>query len=215
MTLLTDIHQLVQLDGLRSAQPSAQWPQEIEERIAMSHELAGWAPGLVVRIKGALSRQLQESADANPAQRKLTPQQRKDVDAWKRHCQAGHLPHRRDCAVCLEGAGKDRPRRRQACPERYCLGIDLTGPFKPGKDQVVRQARYAIDEGVSLAQGLKDLRGEVKILEGDEDVLQAIGAEDPEPPQGREWIEEVAKSTLWRTRTFVTLKLTRASGRAS
>ena len=82
------------------------------------------------------------------------------------HYQAGHVPFRRDCAVCLEAAGRDRARKPMKSQEGYCWSMDIAGPFKPGEDQVVKQPRYIlvscvtvpVEGGVPLTEGLQALQ---------------------------------------------------------
>lgn len=50
--------------------------------------------------------------------------------SWQEHIAQGHVPFRRDCAVCQRAAAKDRPHRASPC----VLALDLTGPFVLGTD---------------------------------------------------------------------------------
>ena len=65
----------------------------------------------------------------------LSATEQRQLQEWQLHVSNGHKPFRRDCAVCLEGAGRDRPRRRIQHPESHTLSIDLSGPHKKGIDQ--------------------------------------------------------------------------------
>ena len=71
-----------------------------------------------------------------PRMNTMTVQEKKEIDMWQNHINQEHLPVRRDCHDCLLGMGRDRPRRRQACPASYCLSIDIAGPFPAGIDQL-------------------------------------------------------------------------------
>ena len=85
---------------------------------------------------------------------------------WAADYQAGHAPFRRDCAVCLEAAGRDRARKPMKSQEGYCWSMDIAGPFKPGEDQVMKQPRYIlvscvtvpVEGGVPLTEGLQALQ---------------------------------------------------------
>ena len=101
-----------------------------------------------------------------------------DAEGWENHCRAGHLPYRRDCHICVEAAGRDRPRKRVPCPESFCMGIDMTGPFEAGRDQEVNKPRYAmvatvtipVDADGPLISGLQSLRAERAVIAADEEV---------------------------------------------
>ena len=47
----------------------------------------------------------------------------------------GHVPYRKDCKACVEGAGKTRPHRRVKHPEAAVLSSDIVGPFKLGRNK--------------------------------------------------------------------------------
>ena len=56
---------------------------------------------------------------------------------YKRHCERGHWPFRRDCRECLQAAGKSRPlRRRPPTSDAYTLAVDLAGPYVRGLSEV-------------------------------------------------------------------------------
>ena len=63
---------------------------------------------------------------------------------WKRHCEQGHLPWRRDCLACLESASYMRPHRRQRHPVVLNMMADLAGPYKEGEDVEVTKGRYIL-----------------------------------------------------------------------
>ena len=173
-TVITDLPQVVELQGKRSSSPGEKWPETVEGRINMSGELAQWAPGLVEVIReAAWQRCLQPQAEALVC--RLTAQQKGEAESWERHCRMGHIPYRKDCHICVQAAGRDRPRRRVPCPDSFCMGIDMTGPFPPGKDQEINQPRYAmvatitvpVDADGPLIQGLKELRAEKVVIADD------------------------------------------------
>ena len=60
----------------------------------------------------------------------------KEEAQYRRHVLAGHLPYRRDCAICLKGDSKARARRaRQATADSFSLSLDVAGPFKPAAQE--------------------------------------------------------------------------------
>ena len=65
--------------------------------------------------------------------------------SWEEHIKLGHLPYRRDCRVCQEASARDRPHRRLRHPEGNVLSVDLTGPFRYGRDtDDVEDKRYLL-----------------------------------------------------------------------
>ena len=156
----------------------------------MSRGLAVWAPGLVERLGRAVKR----LADEKQAVRAMSVKDKKELEDWKKHCQANHLPYRRDCPVCVEAAGRDRPRRRVESPEAYCWSLDLAGPFRHGHDAEVNQPRYflvstitiPVDEAGPVVEGLRERRRagvEAQPAEDDGEPEEAVGGVDP-------WVED-------------------------
>ena len=162
--LLHNIRELKDLDGLQAPSDfqSAPWPSSVDERVRHSKKLAAWAPGL----KTMLAKIIRARAQLLPQVRRLSKSDREAVEGWQAHFDCGHLPFRHDCSVCLQGAGKDRPRRKLECKSSYCMSVDIAGPFQPGVDQAAGAApRYFLVANVSIpvnasgpmVQGLKDL----------------------------------------------------------
>ena len=61
-----------------------------------------------------------------------------DREAWRAHIMRGHLPYRRDCQFCVEGAGLGVQHRKVKTPQAYTLSVDLFGPMPPlekGRDE--------------------------------------------------------------------------------
>ena len=167
-TLLTNIPEIEELEGTRGGGEQGRWPETTEERIQMSRGLAEWAPGLVQRLQKAIRRISSEERWVKA----LTAKDKRAVEAWKKHCQANHLPYRRDCPVCVEAAGRDRPRRRQECPESYCWSIDIAGPFREGRDAEVKHSRYFLVSTITIPVDEKGPQVEA---------LQAMKSADTEP----------------------------------
>ena len=116
------------------------WPTDVEDRVQFSKGLSQWAPGLIQKIVEAI----RDMCEEDPRVKAVSKKQQEEWDGWRRHLRAGHLPHRRDCVVCLEGAGRDRPHRKNPCPDSYVMGVDLMGPYPEDFDQEMRHARYAM-----------------------------------------------------------------------
>ena len=64
---------------------------------------AAWSPGLTAAVKLVLLDFLME----NPRQKKFSALE------WQQHVQQGHIPYRRDCRLCVQEMGQDRPHRRR------------------------------------------------------------------------------------------------------
>ena len=118
------------------------------------------------------------AAGERPELKPLPMKGKEHVALWQQHFDAGHVPYRRDCEVCLQALGKDRPRRRVACPESYCLSMDLAGPFGQGVDQKVRVAKYFLtavvtvpmDQDGPMVEGLTRLGYKLKGVDDEPDV---------------------------------------------
>ena len=97
-----------------------------------SKDLARWAPGMMREIAKSLTLTVQ---DKTLAICKLS---------WADHIENGHVPFRRDCAVCQRAAARMRPHYRQDCPEGYTLALDTAGPFCVGRDVDNKKKRYLL-----------------------------------------------------------------------
>ena len=139
-TVLTSMEEMFDLQGLVSKGSSVEWPSNLNQRMELSSSLASWAPGL----KNLLANSIKRVNDQSPALRMLSATEQRQLREWQLHVSNGHKPFRRDCAVCLEGAGRDRPRRRIQHPESYTLSIDLSGPHKKGADQRGRPSYFMV-----------------------------------------------------------------------
>ena len=132
--LLTNIPELHGLEeyGQAASGGSEVWPDTLEQRLAFSKDLAAWAPGL----KQVLAAVIQErSKDTGSMMKRLSKKDKDSIAGWQAHFDHGHIPFRNDCTVCLEGAGRDRQRRRLECRTSFCLSVDICGPFQEGWDQ--------------------------------------------------------------------------------
>ena len=164
-TLATDMPELLELEGIKSKSMNPTWPGDLQQRMQMSRSLAEWAPGLVAVIKKTMHRLTKGPL----ALKALTAKEREAVQEWRAHVEMNHTPYRRDCGICVETMGRDRPRRRQKKPEPFTLALDIAGPYVPGKDQIpYQQPRYILAgvmtiplwQGRPLVQGLRRLAGD-------------------------------------------------------
>ena len=63
---------------------------------------------------------------------------------WEQHVTNSHVPYRRDCAVCVHGAGNGRRHQGVVHPDVYCMSADIAGPIRvKGKDPESRNHRPA------------------------------------------------------------------------
>ena len=162
--LLNNLPEIQGLDGLQAPSDfkSAPWPEGVKERIQFSKQLATWAPGL----KQLIGEIIRTRAQHDPHLRRLTKAEKDTIAGWQAHFDCGHLPFRQDCSVCLQSAGKDRPRKKKECQSSYCMSVDVAGPFQPGVDQVygaspryflVANVAIPADEDGPMVKGLQDL----------------------------------------------------------
>ncbi|CAE7216572.1 GIP, partial [Symbiodinium sp. CCMP2456] len=132
---------------------------------------------------------------------------REDLDRWRDHIINGHVPYRRDCKQCIEGAAVGVQHRRIRHPQSYTLSADLFGPvpsLEHGRDETCVSGkcnlRYALVgafrlprsaiEGNPGCDGVQDLRNPG----GASDAVLADSAEDlrledyepSEPPEAIE-----------------------------
>ena len=161
-TVLTSTEELFDLQGLMSRGSSKEWPSDLNKRLELSSSLASWAPGL----KNLLVKGINRVNTQTPAVCALSAVEQRQIKEWQLHVSNGHKPFRRDCAVCLEGAGRDRPRRRLQHPESYTLSIDLSGPHKKGIDQRGRPTYFMVavytvpvQDSFPLPEGLQQVAG--------------------------------------------------------
>ena len=204
-TLLTSVEEMQQLDGQRVAQGTTQgWPAYLKDRMNEARMAAEWAPGLCELIMTAIRRKWGQSRwRSTPGSRRrgalpemargparaaalgngLKQDEKTTAAMWAAHYQAGHVPFRRDCEVCLEAAGRDRPRKAIPHPSAFTWSLDLMGPFVESHDQELPYARYGLVTVVTIPT-----KAELPVVRG----LQELGARVP-PSRKRplpQWPEE-------------------------
>ena len=178
-TLMSNLEEIKQLHGLKDENakqgdlelhlweedlgvPSKQWPDSLEDRLTFSRSLASWAPGLKNILANAI---LRLSRGDPPKCLKLSSEEMQSMKSWEAHIRQGHCPYRRDCAVCVESRGRNRPHVRQENVDAFCLALDISGPYEPGVDQEVLKPRYYLTGVITipksgdhpLVQGLREL----------------------------------------------------------
>ena len=191
-TLMSDLEEIKQLQGLHTdngisgklkfqpwewsprsttVKKCDQWPTELEDRLNFSKSLAGWAPGLKNVIANAI---LRISKSEPPCCLRLSVEEIQSMKAWEAHIQQGHCPFRRDCAVCVETRGRNRPHMRQENVDAFCLSLDISGPYENGIDQEILKPRYYLTGVITipksgdhpLVQGLRELGFSAQEAEG-------------------------------------------------
>ena len=190
-TLVTNMTEVKKMHGLRFEGTDKQWPEDVSQRVEWSATLAAWAPGLVAAIATEAIEAMRVESKVVKA---LTARERRDIQDWQEHYRGGHFPYRRDCAVCLETTGRDRPRRTVPTPDSFCMSLDLAGPFKPGEDQDVYDAKYMlvavvtvpVKEEMPLVESLRELGVTVRPLPeerqdgAEEDAAEDVGGAEEE-----------------------------------
>ena len=111
------------------------------------------------------------TSDRNPELHKHSAAEIAELKAWEDHVRSGHTPYRKDCVVCVESRGRDRPHvSRQKAVDLFCLSLDISGPYEPGFDQHVDKPKYYITGVITIPTV-----GDNPLVEG----LRALGL----PPQ--------------------------------
>ncbi|CAE7236739.1 infB [Symbiodinium sp. CCMP2592] len=74
-----------------------------------------------------------------------------DLEGWKRHLLSGHVPYRRDCKQCVEGAALGAFHSKIKHPRMYTLSIDLFGPVpvdEAGRDETCVTGKCSLRYGL-------------------------------------------------------------------
>ena len=106
---------------------------------------AAWAPGLKAAVREAIDNlgDVWHRYKVDPeALKALAP--RKVRTSFADHVANGHVPFRADCRHCLEGRLRARPHRRQPAADSFVLSLDLMGPHKSGRDEILDEVRYVL-----------------------------------------------------------------------
>ena len=92
----------------------------VEESIAQSKSWALWAPGLRAAIKKAIQVYLENFVEVKP---KVAAMKAKEVEGWRKRFALGHRPFRRDCRLCIEQMGSEKPHRRRSMEDRMSSAL--------------------------------------------------------------------------------------------
>ena len=184
-TVGTNLPDLRDLQGLKG-ETKGPWKGD-------SKQLAAWAPGLVDAIALALRKWPQYKV------------YRVTQADWERHVANNHIPYRRDCAVCVHGAGVGRRHAGVAHPDAYCMSADVAGPIRtPGRDPESRNHKPAtfkyflsVSYRFPRLKGVKEESDPAKTEGFDDPALLPGGTDDladhpsdSRPPEGDPGAEE-------------------------
>ena len=184
-TVGTNLPDLRDLQGLKG-ETKGPWKGD-------SKQLAAWAPGLVDAIALALRKWPQYRV------------YRVTQADWERHVANNHIPYRRDCAVCVHGAGVGRRHAGVAHPDAYCMSADVAGPIRtPGRDPESRNHKPAtfkyflsVSYRFPRLKGVKEESDPAKTEGFDDPALLPGGTDDladhpsdSRPPEGDPGAEE-------------------------
>ena len=100
--------------------------------IKSSKDLARWSPGTMSMVAESL---LTQVIQQTPKLRPLS---------WEEHIRYGHVPYRRDCAICQQAMQQQAPHRKIQNPKGGILSVDVAGPLKRASDLGGLKARYLL-----------------------------------------------------------------------
>eukprot|EP00435_Cladocopium_sp_Y103_P009390 s5129_g2.t1 len=158
-------------------------PQQLE--VTSSKQLERWAPGLMDAVGAAI---IKEVFKQQPQLKALT---------FEEHVAFGHVPYRRDCAVCQMASQQNFPHRRIKHPQSGVLSLDTGGPFFPANDVGGWKSRYFLAGAYTYmvpkdTQKMKEPPQEEEDLEG----APALDAEEEEEEGGESrWVAEDQQPT--------------------
>ena len=101
--------------------------------VKSSKELARWSPGTMSMVSEAIITQVLQQE--HPRLRPLS---------WDEHLRHGHIPYRRDCAVCQQAMQQQAPHRKVDQPLGGVLSLDTAGPLQKASDLGGYKARYLL-----------------------------------------------------------------------
>ena len=104
---------------------------ELEPPGTPGAELSPGTPGVKSPPRGKEGDPMAEGEQRSSAKdnKPLSP----EAERWRQHILNGHLPYRRDCKQCVEGAGLGPFHRRIRHPRSFALSVDLFGPVPVGE----------------------------------------------------------------------------------
>ena len=112
-TIMTNVTEVLALHGRCGPGDVVGRSGSTEGRIKESASWAAWAPELKQAVKMGLQRVNHEVMVEMRIKAARLPAKE---EQWRRHVENEHVPHRRDCRVCVEAAGRAGGHRRIRAP---------------------------------------------------------------------------------------------------
>ena len=137
--------------------------------VGNSKELSRWSPGTMSMVaKGLVS-----ALGRTPKIKALS---------WQEHVQFGHVPYRRDCAVCQQTLQQCLPHRRVKWPTPGVLSLDTAGPLKKGKDVDSSTSKYFLCGALvwAVPAGTEKMKQPDEVEDEEAPMIEVEGRADPE-----------------------------------
>ena len=174
-SILTNLPNMLELQELRS--PTGQdepLADNLSERIEQSRSWALWAPGFRAAVWASLKIYMAKLLQQAPRIAKALTGREKEL--WAQHFRQGHTPFRRDCRLCVEQMGAQRPHRRrkegQTMTSSWSMSVDIVGPLPRAKDlatsHYMKYALVAVALVPDFGQDKKETMDDQEALEHEE-----------------------------------------------
>ena len=128
---MTELHDLRSPPG--QDEPLA---ENLAERMEQSRSWALWASGFRAAVWALLNLYMDQLIHEGPKIAKALTTREKEL--WAQHFRQGHRPFRRDCRLCVEQMGAQRPHRRrkegETMTSSWSMSVDIVGPLPRAKD---------------------------------------------------------------------------------
>ena len=137
--------------------------------VGNSKELSRWSPGTMSMVaKGLVS-----ALGRTPKIKALS---------WQEHVQFGHVPYRRDCAVCQQTLQQCLPHRRVKWPTPGVLSLYTAGPLKKGKDVDSSTSKYFLCGALvwAVPAGTEKMKQPDEVEDEEAPMIEVEGRADPE-----------------------------------
>eukprot|EP00438_Fugacium_kawagutii_P029112 Skav233709 [mRNA] locus=scaffold2120:28636:35173:- [translate_table: standard] len=151
-----------------------------------SKDLSRWAPGFMKEVASRLQSVV------------LGGRLRMKRMSWEEHCQRGHTPFRRDCQICQEASARGRLHQKVKHPRAGVMSLDVSGPYKAGKDVEESSRFMLIGTYVWLRppdEDPREVKDEEEVPEQRED--EEMGEELEEPGEMDEDRNEEVDEEAW------------------
>ena len=174
-SILTNLPNMLELQELRS--PTGQdepLVDNLSERMEQSRSWALWAPGFPAAVWASLKIYMAKLLQQAPRIAKALTGREKEL--WTQHFRQGHTPFRRDCRLCVEQMGAQRPHRRrkegQTMTSSWSMSVDIVGPLPRAKDlatsHYMKYALVAVALVPDFGQDKKETMDDQEALEHEE-----------------------------------------------